>query len=241
MSYPPQQPWGGQAPQGQPSPFGAPQPQSHQRWGGQQPQPQWSSQQSQPQWGGQHPQSQWGGPQSGQFGQPQHGQQFQGQQFGGAGSGGGGRKNLPWLIGIGVGAVVLVVLVIILVMTLSGGGKYAGDTKPALPDSFGDWTRGEDMFGLVAYSNGSDEVTVIESGPVPEDQRLEPDDIPTLEGYEPPDDFEESSPGAGITCAYSPSMSTASCVIAYEDGSAFLIGGSDQDAVEDAAVALADA
>lgn len=145
------------------------------------------------------------------------------------------------MIGIGVGAVVLIVLVVVLIMTLSEGGKFAGDSRPGLPDEFDGWVAGEDNFGMVEYTKDGSSVMIMEAGPIPEADRPEPGEMPTIEGFELPEDFEQSSPASGITCGASAQQSAASCTILYEDYTMFLLNGSDLGTVEDAALALADA
>ncbi|WP_296135742.1 hypothetical protein [uncultured Tessaracoccus sp.] len=257
MSYPPQQPWGQGGHGGQPP----------QQWGGQPQQPQWgghqgSQWQGQPgqswggqggqQWQGQQPPQgqQWGGQQgqqwAGQQGQQwagQGGPQWQGQQYPGGPAPSGGGKGKVWLI---VGAGVLVVAVIaVVVFLMFGGGDYAGDERPPLPDSFDGWTKSDSMLGT-GYTKGGDTITVLESddtddAPTPS---IDPGQVPEADDDT---DHEDSKPAKGVECRTltNPEREITGCRIKYKDGLEFLVldldvlgGSTSRETVEEAAVAL---
>lgn len=203
MTYPPQSggfnPQGGGYPQGQQPHGGYGQP-------GQQP-------------GGYNPQRGYGqpGPQNGAYTQQQGG--YNQQQF-----------NQPpksslwqWIAVAVLGVVVIGVLVWLFAPGIFGGGQYAGKEVPALPSSFGGWSKtepSEDDLGISfgdTYEKGGDSVTAMRV-------EADPDDIPDPTAV--PSDFEGMDVpeprkiGAGMTCTdveYSGITST-SCFAVYENG-----------------------
>ncbi len=210
MTYPPQSggfnPQGGGYPQGQ---------QPHGVYGqpGQQP-------------GGYNPQQGYGqpGPQHGGYTQQQGGfTQQQGgynqQQFTQP-----PRSSLwQWIAVAVLGVVVIGVLVWLFAPGIFGGGQYAGKEVPALPSSFGGWSKtepSEDDLGISfgdTYEKGGDSVTAMRVEADPDD-KPDPTAVPSdFEGMDVP---EPRKIGAGMTCTdveYSGITST-SCFAVYENG-----------------------
>lgn len=210
MTYPPQSggfnPQGGGYPQAQQPHGGYGQP-------GQQP-------------GGYNPQQGYGqpGPQNGAYTQQQGGYtQQQGgynqQQF-----------NQPpksslwqWIAVAVLGVVVIGVLVWLFAPGTFGGGQYAGKEVPALPSSFGGWSKtepSEDDLGISfgdTYEKGGDSVTAMRVEADPDDM---PDPTAVPSDFEGMDVPEPRKVGAGMTCTdveYSGIIST-SCFAVYENG-----------------------
>ncbi|NLE97267.1 MAG: hypothetical protein GX596_04685 [Propionibacterium sp.] len=230
MTYPPGQqgPWGPQWQQGQ------------QQWGSgrppQQPQQQWGQPPtSNPGWGGPPPQQgQWGAqpPSPNQnpnpWGAPPQQYAMPPQAP---------KSNRGKWIAIVGGVVAVVAVALVLALTL-GGGKYAGETRPALPGEFDGWSQGESLFGMSLYEKGGSSLTVIEFD-APGDEEI--DDADDLQVFDemPEVDVEETNPARGVHCVTASQYGT-SCAIVYEDRAGFFVGGdASQSTVEDAAVALA--
>ena len=122
-----------------------------------------------------------------------------------------------------LGVVVIGVLVWLFAPGIFGGGQYAGKEVPALPSSFGGWSKtepSEDDLGISfgdTYEKGGDSVTAMRVEADPDD-KPDPTAVPSdFEGMDVP---EPRKIGAGMTCTdveYSGITST-SCFAVYENG-----------------------